>query len=65
MSFTLNFEESNWLEEFLGSSSKIPEIGETIRMNDQVIIFDNKVYLTFGPLTISNFDDPASNFNNG
>ena len=60
-SFPLNSNGISWLEEFLGPVSKVPDIGEDLRMNSQAIIFDGKAYLTFGPLSAASAGGPAFN----
>lgn len=37
-----------WLEEYLGPDSKLTEIGEDIKINASVVVFEDKVYLTYG-----------------
>ena len=58
-SFSLNTLGNSWLEEYLGPSYKIPDVGGEIRMNSQAIVFDQKVYLIFGSLTTMKLVGPA------
>lgn len=45
-----------WLEEYLGPSSKSVDIGDGIKINSSYIIFEDKVYITYGN---SDSDGPA------
>lgn len=51
-----------WLEEYLGLSSKTVDIGDDIKINSSFIIFEDKVYLTYGD---PDSDGPAHKTSNG
>lgn len=60
--FSLNSEDGKaWLEEYLGPNSKLLDIGGGIMLNSSYIIFEEKVYLTYG---IAEVGGPAKIFSN-
>ena len=60
--FNLNSEAGKaWLEEYLGTDSKALDIGDGIKINSSFVIFEDKVYLTYGNTEVGG---PALKFSN-
>lgn len=60
--FSLNSEAGKaWLEEYVGPNSKPLDIGDGIKINSSFVIYEDKVYLTYGNTEVGG---PALIFSN-